>query len=424
MTDSLNRNQVSASKNPDAAAQKAQEIAAKLSQTLTGSSSSGQSWQSPGLVASGQESFDIMVPVEKVGLVIGRGGSTIRELQETSGAKLELASSGEPSRLLRILGSAQSVEIAKSKIQGLLSQRTFVGKVPAKPVKTLQIPSDCVGFVIGKGGDTIRRISQETGCRLQVENEEQARNSGNDPPMMGHQYLHLSGSEESVNNAERQVTELIQSKNRAGNSSGAGYGLYYQQAHALRAQPYPTYSLNPGYPQVVQQMYTLPQNTLPGYPQMQGYGGYTPQAANVCTGYPAQLTQQQATPGYPQQYTSISPPQNFQSQQPAPLAHQQGLSQNPLVSQVQLQGYPNNSQQQVMGAIQTSQQVAPAGNQQSIQSTDHAGMKSMPQGEYVRTSQSSMNQTDNVDQRSNAVGACNSTAFQQYQSNLADSRAP
>jgi predicted PilT family ATPase len=56
----------------------------------------------------------MMVPGPKVGLIIGKGGETIKQLQERSGAKLVVIQEGpesESEKPLRITGGPQSLEV-------------------------------------------------------------------------------------------------------------------------------------------------------------------------------------------------------------------------------------------------------------------------------------------------------------------------
>lgn len=39
---------------------------------------------------------------------------------------------------------------------------------PDKNARILPVPNDSVGLIIGKNGDTIRRLHRETGCKIQV----------------------------------------------------------------------------------------------------------------------------------------------------------------------------------------------------------------------------------------------------------------
>lgn len=58
--------------------------------------------------------IEIMVPGPKVGLIIGKGGETIKQLQEKSGAKMVIIQDGpsqEAEKPLRISGDPQKVEV-------------------------------------------------------------------------------------------------------------------------------------------------------------------------------------------------------------------------------------------------------------------------------------------------------------------------
>ncbi|NOX45177.1 MAG: S1 RNA-binding domain-containing protein, partial [Caldiserica bacterium] len=73
------------------------------------------------------------IPVEKIGLVIGPGGRTIRELQETTDTEIEIEDDG----LVRIVGSSrEAVEAARKAIEEL-TQELEVGKVLKVKVKRI-----------------------------------------------------------------------------------------------------------------------------------------------------------------------------------------------------------------------------------------------------------------------------------------------
>lgn len=55
-----------------------------------------------------------MVPAPKVGLIIGKGGETIKNLQDSSGCKMVVvqdSSTPEHEKPLRITGNPQQVEV-------------------------------------------------------------------------------------------------------------------------------------------------------------------------------------------------------------------------------------------------------------------------------------------------------------------------
>jgi far upstream element-binding protein len=69
--------------------------------------------------------FEMMVPGHKVGLIIGKGGEMIKQLQEQSGAKIVIIQDTPDAALekpLRITGGPDSVETAKSLVEDILAQ--------------------------------------------------------------------------------------------------------------------------------------------------------------------------------------------------------------------------------------------------------------------------------------------------------------
>ncbi|GLU16263.1 hypothetical protein SLE2022_327040 [Rubroshorea leprosula] len=89
---------------------------------------------SPSLVARGLaitqatgavDLIEIQVPNEKVGLIIGRGGDTIKGLQTRSGARIQLINSeGEQSneKIVRVTGDKKQIEMAKEMIKEVMNQ--------------------------------------------------------------------------------------------------------------------------------------------------------------------------------------------------------------------------------------------------------------------------------------------------------------
>ncbi|GBM57806.1 Far upstream element-binding protein 1, partial [Araneus ventricosus] len=81
----------------------------------------------PGHVPDGQFVTEMMIPGPKVGLLIGKGGENIRNLQEKGGVKMVLIQEGPQQTIhdkpLRISGDPQKVEFAKQMVIDLLAQK-------------------------------------------------------------------------------------------------------------------------------------------------------------------------------------------------------------------------------------------------------------------------------------------------------------
>jgi len=275
----------------DPATIKALEVAKKLSRTLIGGG------EMP-VVNQGT----ILIPSEKVGMIIGKGGTTIKEIETSTNVKLQIESTGEPERKMFITGSKENVTKAKTRIRELLDSRAFKGRGAAlNPARTIQIPSDQVGLVIGRGGENIKKICWETACHLKIEREDQAALNGNPLPAKGCQNLHIMGTPEAAENAERAVLELLYKDNALKLQRGtAGYGahnqLFYQlqQGYSSLLQPYPSAA------PIIPKAYSTAANGYPGvsyaYPQQQLI--YPPQTYTVQGGLDVQHPKliQQSTP--------------------------------------------------------------------------------------------------------------------------------
>mmetsp|Transcript_21851 Transcript_21851/g.32557 ORF Transcript_21851/g.32557 Transcript_21851/m.32557 type:complete len:571 (+) Transcript_21851:121-1833(+) len=216
------------------------------------------------------KSKDIRIPNDKVGLVIGRGGETIKNLQADTGAKIQIAKDtrpGSPNRVVTLSGSEEQIVIAEKEVRGLIESRMRQQDQRTNSVsKTVDIPQDKVGLLIGKGGETIRQLQASTGCRIQVTRDSEAdRNSSTRP-------VSLQGTEQQVAHAESEIDQLMnqQPGQAAPRQQHPAYGAY----GGYGAYPYPYGAQSYGQGGYYQ-----------GYYPGGGYGGY---------GQPQQQQQQQA----------------------------------------------------------------------------------------------------------------------------------
>lgn len=155
------------------------------------------------VLREGENSIQIMVPDRTVGLIIGRGGETIRDLQERSQCHINIVGENKSLNGLRpvnLIGSAQAAQRAKDLIMEIVESDTRAQEAGLPPAiapprqqerypsggggggppgrggggadritETIRVPSDSVGMIIGKGGETIKQLQQETGCKINVQ---------------------------------------------------------------------------------------------------------------------------------------------------------------------------------------------------------------------------------------------------------------
>lgn len=185
---------------------------------------------------------EIMVPGAKVGLVIGKGGETIKMLQEKTGAKMVIIQDGpnqEVIKPLRISGDPQKIEHAKNLVFELIQDKEVTrpggggfnnSNGSGGESAEVFVPKVAVGVVIGKGGDMIKKIQGETGCKLQF------IQGKNDEP--GDRRCIIQGSRQQVDDAKRMIEGLIESvmrsqaNNNRNNNSGGGGGQQSDNANS------------------------------------------------------------------------------------------------------------------------------------------------------------------------------------------------
>ena len=141
----------------------------------------------------GENSMQIMVPDKTVGLIIGRGGETIRDLQEKSACHINIVGENKSVNGLRpvnLIGSEHAAQLARQLILEIVDSDTRdqaqqqagarqqqdrrpppggMGGGPDKITEMMHVPSEAVGMIIGKGGETIKQMQQDTGCKINVQ---------------------------------------------------------------------------------------------------------------------------------------------------------------------------------------------------------------------------------------------------------------
>jgi far upstream element-binding protein len=178
------------------------------------------------VLKEGEDCVQIMVPDRTVGLIIGRGGETIRDLQERSACHINIVGENKSVNGLRpvnLIGTSASANMAKELIMEIVDSDSRNGGAPGgapgrgheggqRPPRhdmrdgggekdSMYVPSEAVGMIIGKGGETIREMQSTTGCKINV-----SQSSG---PGETEREIGLVGSRDAINRAKQAIEEKV-----------------------------------------------------------------------------------------------------------------------------------------------------------------------------------------------------------------------
>ncbi|XP_060901123.1 far upstream element-binding protein 1 isoform X4 [Labrus mixtus] len=175
---------------------------------------------------------EIMVPASKAGLVIGKGGETIKSLQERAGVKMVMIQDGPQNtgadKPLRISGEPFKVQQAKEMVMELIRDQGFReqrgeygsrsggggGSVGGGEGLDVPVPRFAVGIVIGRNGEMIKKIQSDTGVRIQFKPDD-----GSTPDRIAQ----IMGPPDQAQHAAEIISDLLRSV-QAGGPPGHGGG--------------------------------------------------------------------------------------------------------------------------------------------------------------------------------------------------------
>ena len=126
--------------------------------------------------------YILPIPSDLVGFIIGKGGERVRELQDRSGAKIQVARKEIPNTNLRnifIEGPPDKYELAKKLIKEIITDYerrkgntlpTYIGDdnpFGSEPFTLpVTVPNRLTGKLVGRGGETLKNIHYCTGAKV------------------------------------------------------------------------------------------------------------------------------------------------------------------------------------------------------------------------------------------------------------------
>ncbi|XP_061149437.1 far upstream element-binding protein 3 isoform X2 [Syngnathus typhle] len=194
----------------------------------------------------------MLIPANKVGLVIGKGGETIKQLQERTGVQMIMIQDDPmptgADKPLRITGDPHKVQQARELVVKLIRDKDqgdfrvgradFGSKMGGSSLDVV-VPRFAVGIIIGRNGEMIKKIQTDAGVRIQFKQDD-----GVSPDRVAQ----VMGHPDHCHHAVHLINELVQTaqerdgfggvmgrRSRSDCNMGAGLGGLQEVTYAVPA---------------------------------------------------------------------------------------------------------------------------------------------------------------------------------------------
>lgn len=241
------------------------------------------------------------VPNDKVGIIIGRGGMTIKGIQERTRSQVQIPLGPDEDnpqvRTLSVGGDTkEAVDSAQMEIFMCL-QAHAQQAAQNNPTNGLMmmVPDDKVGIIIGKGGATIKDIQNRLRVKVQIP---PGPDAGSMPPM---RTISITGPAESQPIAKYEIEMIL-----AGTPVNGGGGNHYGPSGGQYGQSYGASTQSYGSQYGAQAQWG--QQGVYGAAAASSYYGQVPQQAAYGSYYGASAATAAANP-YAAAYGSTAAPQ-------------------------------------------------------------------------------------------------------------------
>jgi len=148
-------------------------------------------------ISSRPMTIQVQIPVEQVGLVIGRGGENIKEIQKKTNTRIhmkdELAT--DTIRVASITGLPDDAKLAEILIYQVIANQ------PKLETVEIHVRAIFIGRIIGKNGETIHSIQDRSRCKIKIESRQ--------TDDVGDRKISLKGTSEQIKIACGIIEDIV-----------------------------------------------------------------------------------------------------------------------------------------------------------------------------------------------------------------------
>ncbi|KAL3854394.1 hypothetical protein ACJMK2_013665 [Sinanodonta woodiana] len=156
------------------------------------------------IITSRHTLIELKIPRKLAGVVIGRQGQKIKELQETSGARINFKDDNgkeDEERTIQIRGTSESAQTAECLIRKIIADQ------PVKITTEMHVPAKCIGRIIGRNGESVRQISRSSNTKIYIDRTRDGYRDGPRP-------ITITGSLENIEIAKGMINELVEEEEK------------------------------------------------------------------------------------------------------------------------------------------------------------------------------------------------------------------
>ncbi|KMS97210.1 hypothetical protein BVRB_7g177620 [Beta vulgaris subsp. vulgaris] len=189
--------------------------------------------------------FRLLCPADKIGSLIGKGGSIVRSIQNETGASIKIGDPIAPDSDERVVvvSAHESMDLKRSPAQdAVIRVHSRIAEVGFEPgsaiIARLLVHSQQIGCLLGKGGLIIAEMRRLTGASIRIFGREQGLNLNT----QNDELVQVIGSVQSVQDALFQITSRLREiifppKQHLSHVSSSPYFSAYQELPSPSFRP-------------------------------------------------------------------------------------------------------------------------------------------------------------------------------------------
>lgn len=121
-------------------------------------------------VAAGAPTLQVNIDQRWVGVVIGQAGEHLRQIRDVTGVSIQIDQTFKEQgySVAQIYGTVSGAERARQMIEAKVGEVDPCKQAPGAVVE-IRVEQSVVGFLLGKGGETLKTIRQDSGASLTID---------------------------------------------------------------------------------------------------------------------------------------------------------------------------------------------------------------------------------------------------------------